>query len=232
MVIHLTLYSTFFIAPKISRNLSFIYRGERSLTRAWRILGISFNLVAFLFVFLTEALDLNNLFISQLNFTMFKLFLQHRINFDEVMIMRGTLSYSFMTPFCKVHKNELWFTYLLWQLRRWHWYILVSKKNLWTFWYLCSWFSGHRESENGNRLPLMPHCCCHLSQFSQTTCLLQGPSFRGLENIIIFSLSHPCLYMVLQNLGYGVYAILYLTLFSQIHFITISPKENKYFPEA
>lgn len=107
MVIHLTLYSTFFIAPKISRNLSFIYRGERSLTRAWRILGISFNLVAFLFVFLTEALDLNNLFISQLNFTMFKLFLQHRINFDEVMIMRGTLSYSFMIPFCKVHKNEL-----------------------------------------------------------------------------------------------------------------------------
>lgn len=32
---------------------------------------------------------------------MFKLFLQHRINFDEVMIMRWTLSYSFMTPFCK-----------------------------------------------------------------------------------------------------------------------------------
>ena len=49
MVIHLTLYSTFFIAPKISGNLSFIHGGERSLTRAWHILGISFNLVAFLF---------------------------------------------------------------------------------------------------------------------------------------------------------------------------------------
>ena len=163
MVIHLTLYSTFFIAPKISGNLSFIHGGERSLTRAWHILGISFNLVAFLFVFLTEALDLNNLFIFQLNFTMVKLFLQYRINFDEVMSMRGTLSSSFMIPFCKVHKNELWLTYLLWQLRRRHWYILISIKNLWTFWYLGSWFSGLRESENGNRLPLIPHCYCHLS---------------------------------------------------------------------
>ena len=107
MVIHLTLCSTFFIAPKISGNSSFIHGGERSPTRAWHILGTSFNVVASLFVFLTETLDLNNLFIFRLNFTTVKLFLRYRINFDEVMSMRGTLSYSFMTPFFKVHKNEL-----------------------------------------------------------------------------------------------------------------------------
>lgn len=163
MEIHLTLCSTFFIAPKISRNSSFIHGGERSLTRAWHILGTSFNVVASLFVFLTETLHLNNLFIFRLNFTMVKLLLRYRINFDEVMSMRGTLSYSFMTPFFKVHKNELWFTYLLWQLRRWHRYILVSIKNIWTFWCLWSWFSGLRESENGNSSPLMLHCYWHLS---------------------------------------------------------------------
>lgn len=158
---HTVLY--IFYCTKDQRELEFYtWRwkiSDKSLAHSWHFL----NVVASLFVFLTEALDLNNLFIFQLNFTMVKLFLRYRINFDEVMSMRDTLSYSFMTPFFKVHKCELWFTYLLWQLRRWHWYILVFIKNIWTFWYLWSWFSGLRESENGSGSPLMLHCYWHLS---------------------------------------------------------------------
>lgn len=58
-----------FYCTKDQQELEFYtQRWKISLTRAGHSLSISFYLVAFLFVFLTDVLDLNNLIIFQLNF--------------------------------------------------------------------------------------------------------------------------------------------------------------------
>lgn len=61
-----------FYCIKDQRELEFyIQRSKISLTRAGHVLGISFSLGAFFkFVLLTDAVDLNNFFIFQFNFTM------------------------------------------------------------------------------------------------------------------------------------------------------------------
>lgn len=92
-----------------------MYTEVKDLSRkSWHTLGISFSLVAFLFVFLTDVLDLNNLFIFQLNPI---IVLMVQTNLDKVIKSRVHWAILSCAPFLQIF-YELLLIYLLWGLRR------------------------------------------------------------------------------------------------------------------
>lgn len=122
-VIGLMTHSPFLMAPEISGHSSFVDRSERSLPRAAHAPGVSFSLVAFLFVSLTDVLDLKNLFIFQVT-----LLLRYKINFDEVMRSEVHRAILLWPHLCK-HFMNLIHVFTLGTKNVTHWYIhLVSVK--------------------------------------------------------------------------------------------------------
>lgn len=77
----------------------------KEVPRAGHTLSISFSLVASLFVFLTDVLDFNTLFIFQFNFTIVNIVSMVQLTYDKVM-MSG------------LHWALLWchFAHVLWTL--------------------------------------------------------------------------------------------------------------------
>lgn len=92
-----------FLWPQRLAGTWVLYIEVTDLSReSWHTLGISFSLVAFLCVFLTDVLDLNNLFIFQLNFVIVLLV---QINLGKVMMSGVHWDILLCPPFCKYFMN-------------------------------------------------------------------------------------------------------------------------------
>lgn len=92
-----------FYGTKDQQEVGVLYIEVKDLSgKSWHTCGISFSLRSFLFVFLTDVLDLNNLFIFQVNFI---IFLRVQINLDGVMKSRVHWAILLCPPFCKYFMN-------------------------------------------------------------------------------------------------------------------------------